>query len=121
MLSRMTTTIEQALAHQRGLAQRRAAARAHRRERLAAGLEDAARLLRERYGARDVMVFGSLATGDLSGEVDVDLAVEGLESGEYFAALADLMQGFGCPVDLVRLEEASTSLRERIGAEGRRL
>lgn len=121
MLSCMRTTIGQALAHQRHLAQRRATERARRRERLAARLVDAAKLLRERYGAREVMVFGSLATGDLSGEVDVDLAVEGLESGEYFSALADLMQSFECPVDLVRLEEASTSLRERIEAEGRRL
>jgi predicted nucleotidyltransferase len=64
------------------------------------------------------VLFGSLATGSHSETSDVDLAVEGLPNALYFAALADLMAHFGVPVDLVRLEEAPNSLRERIAAEG---
>lgn len=56
-----------------------------------------------------------------SAESDVDLAVEGLDGSRYFHALADLMQIFRGPVDLVRMEEATDSLRDRVTAEGREL
>jgi len=49
---------------------------------------------------------------------DVDLAVEGLPSAVYFHALADLMDLFAGPVDLVRIEEAMPSLLARIQEEG---
>jgi hypothetical protein len=44
----------------------------------------AAQLLKERYGVSRVRVFGSLAkeSGFLQGS-DIDLAVEGLKSGDY--------------------------------------
>jgi uncharacterized protein len=80
-------------------------------------LPEAARLLRER-GAGRVVLFGSLAAGEPGPTSDVDLAVEGLPGIEYFPALADLMGLFVAPVDLVRLEQAPPSLRERIEAEG---
>jgi predicted nucleotidyltransferase len=63
-------------------------------------------------------LFGSLVHGEPTGESDVDLAVEGLPPRAYFPALADLMTLFRGPVDLVRLEEAAASLRERVLAEG---
>ena len=85
------------------------------------GLPEAARLLRERYGARRVLVFGSLVAGLPHAASDVDIAVEGLRLEDYFAALADLMDVFGGPVDLVRLEDAPTSLRDRIAAEAEAL
>jgi hypothetical protein len=50
----------------------------------------------------------------------VDLAVEGLPSCAYFAALAALMELFGGPVDRVRMEEAVESLRQRVLKEGSR-
>jgi predicted nucleotidyltransferase len=65
-------------------------------------------------------VFGSLATASATEESDVDLAVEGLPGSAYFAALAALMEVFGGPVDLVRMEEAVESLRQRV-LEGRPL
>jgi uncharacterized protein len=103
----------------------RAAARRARAElraaRLAGRLTLARQLLVERYGASRVVLFGSLATGDFRESSDVDLAVEGLGAGEYFPALADLMELLECPVDLVRRELAPASLRERIDAEGRNL
>jgi len=75
----------------------------------------------DQHGARRVWLFGSLAAGEPTSESDVDLAVEGLAAGAYFPALADLMAVFRGPVDLVRLEDASESLRERVFAEGREL
>jgi predicted nucleotidyltransferase len=71
------------------------------------------------YGARSVRVFGSMAGDGVTENSDVDLAVEGLDESHYFSALADLMALFGVPVDLVRVESAPGSLRERISAEGR--
>ena len=101
-------------------AKRRAKAEA-RAERLRARLPDAARLLLEKYQASRVVLFGSLATGTHDEHSDVDLAVVGLPSWAYFHALADLMALFAGPVDLVRIEEATPSLVERIQDEGQPL
>jgi predicted nucleotidyltransferase len=90
---------------------------AHLRSRLPASQK----LLVQQYRARRVVLFGSLATGAYSEHSDVDLAVEGLPSDLYFHALADLMALFGGPVDLVRLEEAGTSLKAHIEEEGQPL
>ena len=45
----------------------------------------------------------------------------GLDRARYFEALADLMEILGAPVDLIRMEEAPQSLRERIEVEGEAL
>ena len=103
------------LAERRQQARQRSAERARRLRQCLAG---AAALLRDEYGVTRVVLFGSLATGSYSETSDVDLAVEELPSTSYFHALADLMAHFAAPVDLVRLEEAPKSLRERIAAEG---
>jgi len=47
--------------------------------------------------------------------------VFGLRPESYFSALGELMRELPCDVDLVRLEEASDSLQDRILAEGREL
>ena len=117
----MTVTAEQiarTLDRREAGRRERAAARA---QHLLALLPEAARILRLRYGAARVSLFGSLVNGDIREDSDVDLAVEGLEPSGYFAALTDLMTLFQAPVDLVRLEEAPSALRARILAEGRSL
>jgi predicted nucleotidyltransferase len=104
--------------------ERRAAARREaagsRAARLLERAPDAARRLRS-FGATRVALFGSLAGPAPRVDSDVDLAVWGLDGAHYFEALADLMALFRAPVDLVRVEEASPSLRDRIEAEGRPL
>jgi hypothetical protein len=59
-----------------------------------------------------------LSNGTCGPESAVDLAVSGLGRTVYFKALADLMDMFEGPADLVRLEDAPASLRERIDPEG---
>lgn len=50
---------------------------------------DAADLLKTRFGAHRVTLFGSLAHGaGLARDSDVDLAVEGIGPGEYWQAWA---------------------------------
>jgi uncharacterized protein len=117
----MTVTARDTALHLRA---REAAEREHGQAR-AAGLlgkmAEARALLIERHGARRVWLFGSLAAGEPTPESDVDLAVEHLPAGAYLIALAELIALFHGPVDLVRLEEAPASLRERVLAEGREL
>lgn len=117
----MTVTAEQLARRfdeREGERRARAAARA---QHLLEILPDAVRVLRLKYGAFRVTLFGSLATGEFRESSDVDLAVEGLDGSKYFAALTDLMTEFRGPVDLVRVEEASSALLAHIVAEGRPL
>jgi len=111
----------EAARHLRDRAAVRARAAQDRAARLLAAVPAAAELLRSRYGARDLVLFGSLATGHFTDRSDVDLAVRGIDPSDYFAALADLMELFGGPVDLVRLEQAPASLIARVVEEGRHL
>ena len=120
LVSKLMADVHHTLAHLTRLeASRRAAGKA-RAQVLIANLPMAAQML-EAYGARRVVLFGSLNEAQPGPEADVDLAVEGLPVADYFAVLAELMALFGTRVDLVRLEEAPESLRERVEAEGRLL
>ncbi len=109
--SELAQTLRRRTANRRAQAEVRAA-------RLRTLLPQARALLTERYQAKRVVLFGSLALGSYSDSSDVDLAVEGMPSASYFHALADLMSLFGVPVDLVRIEEAVPSLRAHIEEEG---
>jgi predicted nucleotidyltransferase len=117
----MGVQVSEATAQLRRRAEERARAGELRAARPQALLPAAAAMLRERYGAQEIVLFGSLATGTANAESDVDLAARGVRSDDYFAALADLMAVFGGPVDLVRLELAPPSLMDRIAAEGKPL
>jgi hypothetical protein len=104
--------------HLRRLAEQRKAQGRARAERLRERLPAAVALLRGRYGAGRVLLFGSLALDTCHAASDVDLAVTGLRREDYFRALGELMEVFGAPVDLVELETAPPSLVERVEAEG---
>jgi len=90
-----------------------------RAKRLLDRLPKAQEILVTRFLARRVWLFGSLAADTTTETSDVDLAVEQLPESSYFGALAALMELFGGPVDLVRIETADDSLRNRIEQEGR--
>ena len=99
-------------------------AQEHARERRAAQaravLPRLVRHLVERYGARRIWLFGSLADGAFGEGSDIDLAAEGLPAGpaafRAAAELDDLARPFG--VDLVPLEDAHPPLRARIVDRG---
>ena len=97
------------------------ARRARRQGRAWAVACAAARLLKERFGARRVRAFGSLPTPWFRERSDIDLAVEGVPPerlGEAEAALAELAPDFR--VDLVPLEALRDAPRllRRIEEEG---
>lgn len=116
----MPVTAKETALHLQALESARRRRGSERAARLLSHAAEAKSLLRDRYAVRRVWLFGSLVAGQPPTEdSDVDLAVEGLPSAVYFNALADLMALFQGPVDLVRLEEAPDSLRDRILSEGR--
>ena len=88
-------------------------------ERAFAVARELARVLVDGYGARRVVLVGSLARGDFSDGSDIDLAAEGLPDESFFAAGAELeaLAG-GIGVDLVPIESATSAFRARVAQEG---
>jgi hypothetical protein len=81
-----------------------------------------AALLRERHGARRVVLFASLARGTWVPErSDIDLTFEGVSESGYLSALGAAQMCALGPVDLVRLEDASASLSAAVEREGKEL
>lgn len=114
---------EQIEAYRAGWRQRDAQRQQQRLQRQQLGWEVArqgAQILKDRFGAGRVWLFGSLLqTQWVHGESDVDLAAEGLEMDRYLEAvgcLLDLSSEF--LVDLVPLEQASETLRQVIEQQG---
>lgn len=90
------------------------------RDDLLARVREVAAVLRTRFGARRVVLFGSLAHAAwFARDSDVDLAVEGVAAGQYWEAwrVAEAMIP-GRPVDLVDLETAGEGLRRAIDRYG---
>ena len=75
--------------------------------------------LKSRFGASKVMLFGSLTREDFHRWSDIDLAVWGVSSVDYYRAVA-FASGFSdlFKVDLVDAEDCSESLRLHIQREG---
>jgi len=110
----------------RDAARRRATARtstpadAAARDDLLKRVRSAAAALRTRYGARRVILFGSLAhEAWYVADSDVDLAVEGLAGDTIWRAWRAVEEIIGDrPVDLVEVETARASLRSAIERTG---
>ena len=90
------------------------------RERLLSRIREAAAALKSRFGARRVILFGSLAHAAwYVPDSDVDLAVEGLAVDDYWRAwgLAEEIIS-DRPVDLIEVERAGEALRRAIARHG---
>jgi predicted nucleotidyltransferase len=92
------------------------------REALLKRVAEAAALLKSKFGARRVILFGSLAhQAWFVSNSDVDLAVEGL-SGDYWQAWRSVEEIIDDrQVDLIEIETASNALRQAIQHHGVRL
>ena len=110
----------------RDAARRRAASRtltpadAAARADLLKRVRSAATMLRTRYGAKRVILFGSLAhEAWYAADSDVDLAVEGLAGDTVWRAWRAVEEIIGDrAVDLVEVETARESLRGAIERTG---
>jgi predicted nucleotidyltransferase len=91
-----------------------------RREAAWVVARQAASLLKERFEAKRVIAFGSLAHGAwFSAQSDIDLLVEGIAPEKFWQAWCalDPISG-GFEIELVAAEEATSRLREIVDREG---
>lgn len=78
-----------------------------------------ANLLANEYGAKRVILFGSLARGDPQREdFDIDLAVEGIAPGRRFEAGGTLRLEASRRVHLVDLADVKGRMRDMIYTQG---
>jgi predicted nucleotidyltransferase len=99
-------------------AARQAEALDARRRALRARLPQLAAMLRSRYGAQRVILFGSLAWGGFHSASDVDVAVTGVEPDRLWQATIDANLDMPVPVELFALERLPPAFRARVQAEG---
>lgn len=95
-------------------------AAAQRREAAWVVARQAAALLKERFAAKRVIAFGSLAHGAwFSARSDIDLMVEGIAPEKFWQAWCalDPISG-GFEIELVAAEEATSRLLEIVEREG---
>lgn len=89
------------------------------REQLLEQVRQAAALVKTRFGAWRVILFGSLAhVAWFRPDSDVDLAVEGLKGDAYWQAWRLFEELLDRPVDLIAIETAGKSLRQAIQRYG---
>ena len=82
-------------------------------------LDNIASLLVDKYGVSRILLFGSLKTGGFTENSDIDLAVEGINAEDFFAALAEVNRLSRFVVDLKPLEDLEPYFRSRIHMEGK--
>jgi len=70
------------------------------------------------FGASRIILFGSLVRGRFAPGSDMDLAVEGIPPGDFFAALALVNRLASLRVDLKPLEDLEPHFRRRVIATG---
>lgn len=90
------------------------------REKLLARVQEAAEVLKSRFGAKRVFLFGSLAHAEwFTTASDVDLAVEGLKARDYWKAWRETEEIIGDRlVDFIEVETAGDPLRRAIQRSG---
>lgn len=102
---------------------RRHAERAQKRNdaaavRARAALPAIVQLLREKYSATRIILFGSLARNRFTTESDIDLAAEGIPPAHFFHALGDVNSIAPCWVDLKPLETLDAHFLQRVMKTG---
>ena len=65
---------------------------------------DAAVAILQKHGAKEIYLFGSLATGEYSENSDIDMAVRGIDPAVYLQAYADLSFSIERRIDLLNME-----------------
>jgi len=93
-----------------------------RRRRAWALARRAAHVLRDHFGAQDVILFGSWVRGDFTPWSDVDLAVSGIPAGLYWKAVAAVERlydrRYRLAIDLHDLADLPPAVRQQVEAEG---
>ncbi len=67
-------------------------------------IEKATKILKEN-GAKEVFIFGSIVNGKISEQSDIDIAVKGLESKNFYKVASILMFELKNEFDLIDLDD----------------
>jgi predicted nucleotidyltransferase len=96
---------------------------AKRRRRALTVARKAAKLLKEKFGAKEVILFGSLARhGSFTLYSDIDLAERGISSDDYLTAMDTVLyMNAEFKIDLIDPEFCSPALRAEIEKDGKKL
>jgi uncharacterized protein len=96
---------------------------AERRDKALETAKKAACLLKDEYGAKKVILFGSLSHNRyFDATSDIDIAVKGLDKNEYFRVVSKMIDlDHSIDIDLVIMEDASDGLLKTIIEEGKQL
>jgi predicted nucleotidyltransferase len=94
-----------------------------RRRRAHAAARKAAELLKTKFGAKEVILFGSLARrGSFTLYSDIDLAERGISSDRYLTAMDTVLHlDPEFKIDLVDIENCLPAMRREIEKEGKTL
>lgn len=94
-----------------------------RRRRAYAVALKAAKLLKTKFGAKEVILFGSLARrGSFTLYSDIDLAARSIDPLKFYAASAAIERvDVNFQIDLVELESCSPALLKNIEKDGKPL
>ena len=76
--------------------------------------KQAVSLLKEEFGATQVILFGSLLTETFHESSDIDLAVMGLSEKQYFQAVGRLLGLGDFDFDLVEIQHACPEIVQKI-------
>ncbi len=106
------------VAYWRRSQQRQAAYHARLAQQARMAVTHMAAHLRQHYGVKRIILFGSLVRGDFAAGSDIDLAVEGLLKADFFRALGELNAMTHFWVDLKPLEDLEPRFRERVLSTG---
>lgn len=100
-----------------------AAAISKRRQRALSVAKKAARLLRENFGATEVILFGSLARrGDFSLHSDIDLAERGIPPENYLEAMDTVLHlDREFRIDLIEIATCLPAMLAEIEKDGKPL
>lgn len=94
------------------------AARSEREDAARTAIARMVERLRSEPGVRRVILFGSLAGGEVHERSDIDLAVEGLAREREAALATELSRMTSIHLDFVRLEDVPSDFRARIAETG---
>lgn len=97
--------------------QEQAVLKAHR-DKIMKEVQNIALFLVQRYNVTRVILFGSFAKGRYRFDSDVDIAVEGLSSRDYWKAWVEVDNLSSISVDLRCLEDFPTEFRNQIIKQG---
>ncbi len=76
-------------------------------------------MLKEKYSAKKVVVFGSLATKSFNNYSDIDIGVLGIGPGNFYKAIVEARAlSYEFDIDILDIKDCNNSFKEKILNEG---